>query len=130
MEKISNLYKYLFFGCLAALFIFSAIPNFEVESHTSSLKVNFGLRSDYFAHLVAYMALVVFFLLWKNTSRNMVLFAGLAVVIGLSVASLTEYQQLYIPGRTFNPVDIFYGGVGVLVGVIGFFVVQAWIKVK
>lgn len=128
MENTSKLYKYLFFGCLAALLIFSVIPDFEVESQAEDLNFNFnfGLRADYFAHLVAYIALVVFFLLWKN--KRKVLYPILALGIGISVAVLTEFQQLFIPGRTCNPVDMFYSGLGVLVGVVGLLVVRAFVK--
>jgi len=87
-------------------------PSIELKSF------NLILRIDYILHFLQYAILGSLFVLWlglKNkefTNRTLII----TMIIGIAFASLDEYHQLYIPGRRFNPVDMFYNCLGIVSG--------------
>ena len=113
-EKISVFSKYLFFLCLVLILVFSALPGVSVESY--EVADGFSFRLDYLLHFLAYSALTGFFLLWKKDNRVISILMGL--IIGVLVAFMTEFQQQFIPGRTFNPVDAYFNVSGSFVGIV------------
>jgi len=76
-------------------------------------------RPDYIGHLAAYAILMLLYFLWRSDKSyrlpwKHILLAGLA---GIVFGVLTEISQIPVPYRTFNPIDIVYNVVGILLGV-------------
>ncbi len=115
LENIQTISKYLFFLCLVVIIVVSALPKFNVNSYDVGSE-GFSIRLDYLLHFLAYLALSAFFLLWKE--ENPLLSVIIILAIGAFVAFMTEFQQIYIPGRAYNPVDMYYNVSGVGVGIL------------
>ena len=114
LDNISRISKYLFFICLIGILVVSALPRFDVESYEVS--DGFTVRLDYFLHFLAYFALSAFFLLWRKD--NWFSSVVLIVAAGLFIGWMTEFQQNFIPGRTYNPVDFYFNATGAIIGVL------------
>jgi len=76
-------------------------------------------RPDYIGHMLAYAFLMLLYFLWKSDKRyrlpwKHILIAGVG---GIAFGVLTEISQIPVPYRSFNPIDIVYNVVGVLLGV-------------
>ena len=113
--KIITVFKYLFWIWLVLILTLSSIPDLpgpELKSRDSLF------RLDYFIHLTEYFILVSLLLFWKG-SRNYHVnnkFIIFTLIGGLLIATLDEYHQLLIPGRTFNPIDMYANYTGILFG--------------
>jgi VanZ family protein len=79
-----------------------------------------NFRWDYLEHFVAYFAFGSLYILWRGSAEYTIRGRELILlfVVTCSFSILTEALQLLIPGRTFNPVDIFYNLAGVLSSII------------
>ncbi len=127
MKLISvQLSRFLFWFWLIALLVLTytpTMPNTKIE-----LDDGHYIRLDYFGHLVFYALLIIFLFLWKRdfrTSRKRLLYCCIVVLlVGGAFAILNEVFQQFIPGRTYNPVDMFYNVMGIVVGVIGAMVIK------
>ncbi len=75
-----------------------------------------SFRWDYLAHFLAYFAFGTFYILWRGDSEYSIRGRELLILFAAtcSFAVLTEYMQLFIPGRAFNLIDIIYNLAGVL----------------
>lgn len=118
-EYHSRNYQFLFWGWLVIILVVSSIP--RLPDPSIELKsFNFTIRTDYILHFLQYAILGGLFVLWKGlknrefTTRLLII----ALITGLVVASLDEYHQHFIPGRRYNPVDMFYNCLGVISGLI------------
>lgn len=105
------IYKVLFWFWIALIIVLSVLPV------TPNNKLEVGdliFRLDYVEHLVIYFLLGFFFIMYqrKNTGMNIILY----IILGIILASLTEGVQLFIRGRTFNPVDLIYNSFGISFG--------------
>ena len=107
--------KYLFLTWFVFILIISSIPNVSVNKVEISDK-GFHIRLDYILHFTIFLILALLYLSWKNEYgyRNILL----TVFFGIIYASLTEYEQKIIPGRTFNPFDLIYNSSGFVTGCI------------
>jgi VanZ family protein len=110
------IYKILFWSWLVIISLLSVWPQLPVN------KIDIGnsiLRIDYMAHLAAYYLLVFLFLKgYLRNTRMRYKSALLIIGIGLAYAGLTEVIQLYVRGRTFNPVDLIYNCAGITLGLV------------
>jgi len=113
-ERISAFSKYLFFVCLIVIVVFSVLPEFSVEDY--EVDEGFTIRMDYVLHFLAYAMLSLFFLVWKRKNGVSALVAIL--LIGISSGLILEFQQNYIVGRTFNPVDAYLNAGGTVFGAV------------
>jgi VanZ family protein len=110
-------FKYLFWTWLILIITISSIPDLPgLELATGDTL----FRLDYLIHGIEYCVLVTFFLFWKGgkwyrISNKFVLFT---LIGSLLIASLDEYHQLWIPGRTFNPMDMYANFTGLLTGIL------------
>ena len=110
------IYKILFWSWLVIIFLLSVWQKLPVNKLEKGYSI---LRIDYLAHLAAYFLLGFFFI--KGYLRNTGIkykFAILIVGIGLIYGVLTEVIQLYVKGRTFNPIDLIYNCAGITIGLV------------
>jgi VanZ family protein len=106
----------LFFTWLAALLVLTYYPNLP------DMKVRVRddwFRLDYFGHFGFYAGLMALFLTWQAGWRGKI--PGRLIFWstfgGLLLAIATEFSQLAIPGRSFNPVDMACNFGGILAGI-------------
>ncbi|MFP4556472.1 MAG: VanZ family protein [Bacteroidales bacterium] len=83
-------------------------------------KVDFNestYRVDYFLHALAFLTLPILAFFASSTCKTTKLWW---VLIGVStiIAIGTEYLQLVVPDRTFNPLDILSNVGGLIVGIL------------
>ena len=72
-------------------------------------------RWDYPEHFAAYFLLALFYYLWRRNSdqfQNRRDFRIL-IIAGLAASAGTEVLQLFVPNRTFNPVDMGFNTLGI-----------------
>ncbi len=117
-EKLIKLFwSAAFFGWTVLLLIASVIPTTGLEPEGGS-KSDF--RWDYPLHFIVFLILPLLFIYWRNISgagnrmRELTWF----LLTGTIYAGLTEAIQLFIDGRSFNPVDLLYNITGVIAGTI------------
>ena len=91
--------------------IISSIPDVPVNTRVETNALSF--RLDYLLHFVAYT--VIAFLFGKAYYPSLFGFVLLA-----RFALLEEGHQLLIPGRTFNPVDLWFDLLGIIVVAVAF----------
>ncbi|HYX05605.1 MAG TPA: VanZ family protein [Bacteroidales bacterium] len=118
IEKYQNISGYFFWIWLLVLLILSSIPNIPTQ-HIDIGEHNF--RLDYIFHAGAYGLLTILLHVWRSVkyrdSKNYLL-VMLMLLIVLAISD--EFHQLLIPGRSFNPVDLYCNIGGILAGTIVF----------
>jgi VanZ family protein len=80
----------------------------------------FEIRLDYVFHFGVYFILG-FLVVMAKLSSELKLTATqliLILVLGSLFGSIDEVHQLIIPGRRYNPVDLFYNVTGLITGVV------------
>lgn len=107
-------FKIIFWLWALTLFILSSIPNIPTQ------QINIWdepFRLDYLEHFGVFFLLGLFYILWK--SEKEVVFSYVKnrwyILALLVFASLNELHQIWIPGRTFNPLDLIYNTLGLVV---------------
>ncbi|MFW6249233.1 MAG: VanZ family protein [Bacteroidota bacterium] len=117
MVRWQKIIGVLFWLGLIAVFVSSVIPHSVQTLKEHSNNEQF-FRLDYFLHFVFYFLLITLFYSWdrgkKIAKRNTLMFFMLAIVY----ASLNEFVQYVIEYRTFNPVDLFFNVMGVVVAIL------------
>ena len=113
--KRSVVFKYLFWIWLILILSVSSIPDLPGPELTTEDTL---FRLDYLIHLIEYFFLVMFFLFWQGSkvyriSKSFALFTIIGVLL---IATIDEFHQLWIPGRTFNPVDMYANYTGIVIG--------------
>jgi VanZ family protein len=112
IRKISAL---LFFSLLTALLALTYWPDLP----DMKMRVRDELfRLDYIGHLGFYTALSASFIVWRAGWRMKVPWKLLSITLfsGVILGVLTEYSQQLISGRSFNPYDMMYNIIGVVLG--------------
>ncbi len=107
------IYRFLFWIWFGLIFVLSFIPC------TPKNKLEIGnmiFRIDYFEHLVVYFMLGFFFIMYQRKNGSMKIF--IYVMAGLLWAVLTESVQIFVRGRTFNPVDMIFNSLGITLGLL------------
>ena len=105
------------------LIILNVVPNFTPPS--VQMEEASSLRVDYALHFMSFLMLPVFyFLSGKKTVIDPFLKTSYSLILaGILFASFTESIQLFVPGRSFNPLDILFNVTGFLSGIpVGKFV--------
>ena len=118
-NKSPRFYRFWFWFCLILILVASSIP--KLPDPSIELKsFDLILRIDYILHFSQYAILGSLFVLWQGlknkefTNRTLII----SLIFGIVLASLDEYHQFYIPGRRYNPVDMFYNSLGIISGLI------------
>jgi len=100
--------------CLAVL---SLIPydGAEILPETYS-----DFRWDYLEHFAAYLLLGGLVTLWRLNRDFTLPLLEIVLIVGMGfiVSLLLEYGQIFIPGRTFNIVDVIYNISGLTAGIL------------
>ena len=114
--SLRTIFAFLFFTLLAAMLALTYYPDLP------DLKVrikNEWFRLDYIGHLGFYAAISASFIIWRTGWRGKIpgILIFFTILAGTITGIITEFSQLAIPGRSFNPVDMMYNCAGVLVGV-------------
>lgn len=122
VKEIKYLPAILFFGWAFLILIFSVVPNSNLQPPSQD---DSGFRWDYLQHGGVFFVLSILFGFWKCiqqricTRKVIMIFAG----IGLLYAFFTEVLQLFIESRTFNPLDILFNGLGLILGIGCFWII-------
>ncbi len=115
------LLKFLFWVWFIIIFILSSLPNIPTQ------KINIWdepWRLDYLEHFLVFGLLAGLFVIWKFEKDTFFIKKYFASFILLIIfAAATEIHQIWIPGRSFNPLDLIYN----LVGLISFFIISPYI---
>jgi len=83
-------------------------------------------RWDYLEHFLGYFILGILYILWRSNRdfKINIIELTLFLVIGSLFGWIAEYIQIFIPGRTFNIIDLLYNLVGIITGtLLGYFLV-------
>ena len=105
-----------FYVWVVTLYILTALPGTKGPEKFSESPI----RWDYFEHFFLFMLIPVLFFMSGNaglrvkTQRKGILL----IIAGIVYAVLAEVQQIIIPGRAFNPVDLALNLSGILVGIL------------
>jgi len=112
-NKVIN---YAFWFWFIMVIVLSVLPG------TPKSRINiWGLdfRMDYMEHLVVYFILG---LLYVNRKRRLVsetiFIKVLYVLMWMIFAIVTELVQKFIAGRSFNPNDMYYNVIGIILGLV------------
>ena len=94
----------------------SMIPYSGVQGEPGSS----GFRWDYLEHFLAYLAFGSLYILWRSDRSFNIRILELALMFTVSIcfSILTEYIQLFIPGRAFNFIDVAYNLAGVFISIL------------
>ena len=116
-EIFLQMVKYLFLAILIIIVVMSVIPYSGI--HDATIK-DIQFRLDYILHFLAYFTLTCSYFLWKRDKFKLKIFIVILVyfLFSLLLATGTELIQMIIPGRTFNPVDIYANITGTILGFI------------
>jgi VanZ family protein len=106
-----------FFGWAIVLFIISVMPSTGLKAEGSK---DGDFRWDYPLHFIVFMIFAILYGYWRKNVKvshikkeiTWFLFAGSLY------AGLTESVQLFVAGRSFNPVDMLLNVLGVLTGTL------------
>jgi VanZ family protein len=114
--SLRTIFAFLFFTLLAAMLALTYYPDLP------DLKVrikNEWFRLDYIGHLGFYAAISASFIIWRTGWRGKIpgILIFFTILAGTITGIITEFSQLAIPGRSFNPVDMMYNCAGVMAGV-------------
>jgi VanZ family protein len=109
--------RYFLTGWVLFILVFSSIPSLPtIKIHTAKSEI----RLDYLIHLVEYGILgFLAFLSYSGGqfSPGLRRFALLTVCLIL-FAFLDEFHQKFIPGRTYNPIDLYSNWTGIIVALV------------
>ena len=124
----------LFYAYLGAIFISSIIPLSGVYNETSiPIIFHVEFRLDYLIHTSIYAGIFFIYPMGKwlgvskveNSSplRKIILWA-------FSLGVGTEFLQLILPYRAFNPADMLANVSGICVGVLGYFMFRKQLTIQ
>lgn len=103
--------RIIFWLWLIFIAVVSSLPNIPTQ------KINIWdepFRLDYLEHFGVFVLLMGVFVLWKSDESGFFsLKKQLIFVLGILVfAVVDELHQLWIPGRSYNPLDLIYNLLG------------------
>jgi len=116
MKIIRNkkVWTLIFYAWLLGVFILTSMTFSEVVKEQNES----GFRFDYLQHFILYAIIPVLFYFAEGAGlRRIFKDKYYLFLLGLLFAILTEIQQFYIPGRSFNPVDLVLNIGGFIIGI-------------
>jgi VanZ family protein len=116
MKKLfqqKKLFRILFWVWGLVIFILSSLPNIPTQ------KVNIWdepFRLDYLEHFGVFAIWGGLFVVWKMKPIGHFYVKNYIwpIIATLVFAAADEFHQIWIPGRTFNPLDLIYNMTGLL----------------
>jgi VanZ family protein len=113
MKKLKYLFSIGFYGWLIIVIILTSMSFKEGPEKFS--ENNF--RWDYLNHFFMYFFIPVLFWISKGAGLDKIIKNRMLLfVLGIAFAIITEVYQLWITGRSFNPVDLLLNISGYLSG--------------
>ncbi len=116
MRLIRNkkIWTVAFYLWLTAIYILTSMTfSDSVKEQNES-----GFRFDYLQHFLLYAIIPILYFFAEGAGLKKIFKDNYyLILLGLLFAILTEIQQYYIPGRSFNPIDLglnvsgFVGGI-------------------
>jgi VanZ family protein len=96
----------------------SSIPNLPNPEIPENNFITF--RLDYLFHFCVFFVLGMAVVLWQIPGSLKLTFisVGLILLLGTAFGIVDEVHQLIIPGRRYNPIDLFYNLFGYWTGVL------------
>lgn len=121
--------RYIFYSWLILIILLNVLPG--LNNKVNDINRIFEIRLDYVFHFIMYFAGIYVFWQWKFISfyerRKFMIF--LFFVIWMAFSFLFEYFQHYIPGRSYNPVDLLMNLTGVFTAsILSFFLLFRKLK--
>jgi len=115
--KNKKIFALLFWIWLLAILYFTFIPN--SPKMTIYYKKD-TFRLDYLLHFLVYLSLSVLFFLWRANKFFSLQLKEISIylIMGILICGLSEYIQIYIPGRSFNMNDFYCNASGIIAGII------------
>ena len=112
----NRILNYVFWFWFIMVIILSILPA------TPKSRINlWGLdfRMDYVEHLVVYFMLGLLYVNRKKSLVNETIpIKVLYILIWMIFAIVTELVQKFVAGRSFNPNDMFYNVIGIILGLV------------
>ncbi len=104
-----------FYLWLITLYVLTALPGGDGPEKFSDSPV----RWDYVEHLLFFMGIPVLYFLSGGAGIRVrsVRSSIILIAAGILYAVVAEVQQIWIPGRAFNPVDLTLNLSGLLAGI-------------
>jgi len=126
--KQKKLFRAIFWVWALVIFILSSLPNIPTQ------KVNIWdepFRLDYLEHFGVFAILGGLFVVWKmdhslrfNIKNNWYFIAAIFLF-----AVIDEVHQIWVPGRTFNPLDFIYNMLGLVAAYsLGPIIIRGFVK--
>ena len=121
MNAVVDKLNYIFWIWIGALFTGALIPGMGV----GSIEIDsFSFRADYLLHALAFFGIVAIFAMARR--NEVVIFKRFAwtklILLCIFLGLTIEVLQHFIPGRTFNPIDMLFNLVGLTVGLLFFYI--------
>ena len=115
--KNTRFWSFLFVFWVFSLIILNVIPNYTPPS--LQMEESSFLRTDYLLHFLSFLMLPVFYYLsGRKTLVNRILKTSWPLILtGIFFAAFAEGVQIFVPGRSFNPVDMLFNVTGLLSGI-------------
>lgn len=106
-----------FLGWAALIFVLSIIPSSGLIEKSNDKET---FRWDYVEHFGVFVVFTILFGMWArkhdNNRRRKELIIFLAA--GGIYAAATELIQLFIESRSYNPVDLVFNLIGLIIGLV------------
>jgi VanZ family protein len=89
------------------------------ELNKKKLELFFEFRLDYLAHLSVFAGFYIIYIITNFFGLKSQKFSILKLtVLAISLAIITETIQYFLPARSFNPYDMFFNLLGVVIGIL------------
>ncbi len=127
-KHLATIFYILFYFWLLAIFVISSLP--KVADPDVEWLSNLEIRLDYVFHFGAFGLLALFWCLayfYKNGHFPLKKRFRIYLILVL-FAALDETHQLFITGRTFNPIDLFFNELGLTVSVFGWPIAEKFLR--
>ncbi len=115
LEKHRRVLGFLFWVWFLFIHIITVIPDLQAPKTTIKLEL---FRPDYLFHFFAYFGISFLFIAWyMNPLPERRFLRNLGwLLAGLTLCLIAEISQLWIPGRSYNTIDLVYNSSGLITG--------------
>jgi VanZ family protein len=128
---LQKLYKLIFWTGYTAMLLVSMV---NIGGDLNAIKVNmlvFELRLDHLLHFLVYFMICMYFM--AGQSKGLALFKNHQVqkfiAAILTLATVTEVVQLWVPARSFSVLDWLSNVAGILMGLLIIRIIGSRLKI-
>jgi glycopeptide antibiotics resistance protein len=113
MKLSKNIQNWIIAGYIFALILLSVIS--ISGGYSPSKRHLIGIRGDYVLHMMFFLPwMTLARMRWNPCNRSRIFW--ITLWIGFALAAASEFIQLVIPNKSFNPLDLAANGLGVMLG--------------